>query len=567
MTLELPQKPMRKKESPQLSLKTFFQKGSFDVEKNNGVNEEDSNELKGIASANASKTLKHDNSRKNSQLERDQTDQIPIQKKANLKQIKKDNAEIIPELDTNCVLSDSGNQKFIKGFVGRAELYGKKIKEVIGQIRELEKDRTDFLHFFEQNFVNNPDVDLRLYKINQQPVFLEEKIRYPVSEKILKNVSILASDAGVASSKYLGFEFSLISVALTHFEYKNDQINEVVYYPDHDDGSYGIVFNGSHRSDSDIEVFTSLERAYAEITSIISFLKKYPEKKVHLIILDGSLRIEPYRDLFKENRKYLMKYAEVLNQYETLYTLCQRKKILLVGSVKNSESVEFRENINRAFPTFIKLFPSLNVFHKIRYRDLLEDFNDSYFLYRTLDINQRSCVYRLNSRSTDSGIVPGISQSKPTSLLQESRQYLCFYLQVVPFEAPLKIEFLFDSSLFDGIDRFKGLSELAKISSVADQISGLLLPLANKMGVSSLPIPQIEAHNRATLTLNEFKILEEEVKNKYIIDLMERFNEEEKKSRSEQGQIEDLSEMINMKKEHLKEFMGVFIQRRRSTPL
>lgn len=558
---------MRKKDSPQLSLKAFFQKGSCDVESEIRIIEEKSNQSKSISSENASKTEKQEILHTRLQMEKQQVNQIASQKGEPLKQNKKSYAEIKPGLKVNCEISESNNHKFIKGFVGRAELYGKKIKEVIGQIQELEKDRTDFLHFFENHFVKNPEVDLRLYKINQQSIFLEEKIRYPVSERLLKNVSILASDAGVASSKYLGFEFSLISVALTHFEYKNDQMNEVVYYPDQDDGSYGIVFNGSHRSDSDIEVFTSLERAYAEITSIISFLKKYPEKKVHLIILDGSLRIEPFREAFKENRKYMMKYAEVMNQYETLYTFCQRKKILLVGSVKNTESVEFRENINRAFPTFIKYFPSLNVFYKIRYRDLLEDFNDSYFLYRILDINQRSCVYRLNSRSTDTGIVPGIAQSKPTSLLQESRQYLCFYLQVVPFEAPLKVEFLFDPCLFEGIDRFKGLSELSKISCVADQISGLLLPLANKMGVSSLPIPQIEAHNRATLTLNEFKIFEEEVKNKYIIDLMERFSEEEKRIKSEQREIDEISDLIDMKKEHLKEFMGVFIQRRKSTPL
>ena len=52
---------------------------------------------------------------------------------------------------------------------------------------------------------------------------------------------------------------------------------------------------------------------------------------------------------------------------------------MLIGSVKNTESIEFRENINRSIPLFIKLYPSLKEFYKVRYRDLLEDFNDSYF--------------------------------------------------------------------------------------------------------------------------------------------------------------------------------------------
>ncbi len=567
MTLELPQKSMRKKESPQLSLKSFFQKGTADVEKDIMAESGISSLSKEKSSENAFRGPIQGSSLNNSKIDESKGPMMSPHIKEVSAPGKSKNVRVQSSSNNPSAVSDAGNQSFIKGFVGRSELYGKKINELIGQIRDLEKDRTDFLHFLENNFIKNPEVDLRLYKINQLPLFLEEKIRYPVSERVLKNVSILASDAGVASSKYLGFEFSLISVALTHFDYKNDRMNEVVYYPDQGDGSYGIVFNGSHRSDSDIEVFTSLERAYAEITSILSFLIRYPEKKVHLIILDGPLRIEPFKEQFKENRKYLMKYAEVLNQYEALYTLCQRKKILLVGSVKNTESVEFRENLNRAFPTFINIFPSLNIFHKIRYRDLFEDFNDLYLLYRILDLNQRSCVYRLNSRSTDNGHIPGIGQSKPNSLLQAGRQYLCFYLQVVPFEAPLKIEFLYDSGLFEEIDKLKGLSESSKISVIADQISGLLLPLANKMGVSSLPIPQIEAHNRATLTLNEFKILEEDVKNKYIVDLIDRFNEEEKMGKKVQENIDDISQLFDLKKNHLKEFMGVFIQRRKSTPL
>ena len=166
-------------------------------------------------------------------------------------------------------------QPFVKGFVGRSDLFGMKIKEVIDQIQELEKDRTDFLKFFEKHFVNNQEVDLREYKVGSQSVFFEDKISYPVPDRSLKKVSILASDAGVASTKYLGYELSLISVALTHFEYQDDQISEVVYYPDDESGSYGFVFNGSHRADSDIDVFTSLERSFAELSSIISFLMKH----------------------------------------------------------------------------------------------------------------------------------------------------------------------------------------------------------------------------------------------------------------------------------------------------
>ena len=48
-------------------------------------------------------------------------------------------------------------QPFVKGFVGRSDLFGMKIKEVIDQIQELEKDRTDFLKFFEKHFVNNQE--------------------------------------------------------------------------------------------------------------------------------------------------------------------------------------------------------------------------------------------------------------------------------------------------------------------------------------------------------------------------------------------------------------------------
>lgn len=577
MTVEVPRKAPLNKDPYQSSLKSFFQKKSENVQakKFEEYSFEPINEEKvppKAAEVQSEQIYRKQNPGK-PVAKLDRADQQSMElKTGSKKRVISSNKKraIESKIQRNNTSNVQVKQPFVKGFVGRSDLFGMKIKEVIDQIQELEKDRTDFLKFFEKHFVNNQEVDLREYKVGSQSVFFEDKISYPVPDRSLKKVSILASDAGVASTKYLGYELSLISVALTHFEYQDDQISEVVYYPDDESGSYGFVFNGSHRADSDIDVFTSLERSFAELSSIISFLETYPLKKVHLVILDGALRIEPFKEMFRENRAYVKKYAELLNTYEKLYSICQRKKIMLIGSVKNTESIEFRENINRSIPLFIKLYPSLKEFYKVRYRDLLEDFNDSYFLYRILDINQRSAVFELNSRSTDKGFIPGIPVNKPISLSQPNRQYLCFYMQVVPYEAPLRIEFLYDADMFSNLGQFKSLNNSQMISKLADQISGLILPLANKLGLSSLPIPQVEAHNRATLTLNEFKIVDDEIKSRYVVELMGRFKDDEKKlaeSQSQKENVDNLTEAIDMKQEHIKEFMGVFLQRRRSTPL
>ena len=441
--------------------------------------------------------------------------------------------------------------------VGKDELIRDTISDLVASLHEVEQDRSDFLAFFQTHFLSVPHLDLRVFGGKQQTPFKEPQFAYPVTEARLKNVRIVSADAGVVTREYMGMNLSLISVALVDMCYKNDEIFSVDYFPNEDGKPhYSIHLQNTQQSTQVNKSQVSVKRALLEITIVLNYLRLNLKNPPDLVVLDGSVRIEPLQKLYNMDAEYMEIYRKLLHAYASLYDLCLTRNILLVGCVKNTSSIEFRDNLNRAFPTFLKKYPELRAFHGVRYRELFEDFNDTYLLYRLLDLNERSGVIELKKRE--------LTRHEFGRIEEELAGYplYCYYLQNVGFEMPLKIEFLYAPSLrqrfYNRLVR-KG-SDIAHETYLANKIASLILPLSNKIPDSSLPIPQIEAHMRATLTQQDFAMIEGEIKRQYYLKLFNRFNSQD--TTEDEG---DLT-LLKQKKQFAKEFHGIFSLNRKSSP-
>ena len=71
----------------------------------------------------------------------------------------------------------------------------------------------------------------------------------------------------------------------------------------------------------------------------------------------------------------------------------------MVGSVKDSRGVILRELFSRAFPFFMKKYPTLKPFYSVQYRQIFRRFSDTELLFKLLPSNVRTVAFQYSSDS------------------------------------------------------------------------------------------------------------------------------------------------------------------------
>ena len=373
------------------------------------------------------------------------------------------------------------------------------IPEFAKDIIELETRKSRFIDAFHQMkyFIEHT---MKMSNFFTTEEVLEKQFIFPVSPKSLNNQIIVAVDGSFVRKSYTNFEFSLFRAISVIYSFSAKGI-DIGYYPvENGIENYQLTRILNNTSDQIASSQISIDRAFMEISLINDMITKY-KNNIDMVILDGSILTEPLNLLSSESqhKELMVKYSKLVKEYKKLYNLCDLRKIDLVGVVKDTRSSTFRKLLSRRIP---QILPKLNEpsLLKIDYKKLLPYFSDLDFFHRVLDIGERSCVFSISS-SGNSWIprqleILNKELKSKTSFLDEY-QFFASYMKPAPFDYPIRIEF----------HQNKKNINPAGIHSKIQRICETLYPLSSKFDDFAVPIPQIEAHMRAKLSLADLNMV------------------------------------------------------------
>ncbi len=399
------------------------------------------------------------------------------------------------------------------------------IPEYAKDIVELEAKKSHLMKAFHymKSFI---EVDSNLSKFFSPEEIPDDKLVYTVAPKPLSNINIAAIDGSFVRKSYINFEFSLFRAISVIYSFSDAGI-DIEYYPEKNGmQNYRLSRVLNNTPDQIATSQVSIDRAFMEITLVNDLITKY-KKKIDMVILDGSILTEPLNLLSNssQNNELMIKYSNLVKEYKKLYNLCDIRKIDLVGVVKDTRSSTFRKLLSRRIPQILtKMNDSYVV--QFDYRKLLQYFSDLDLFHRFLGVGERSCTFSISS--SGNSWIPRQLEILNTELnleknfLIDYKFYAC-YMKPVAYDFPIRIEF----------HQNKHNINPTQLQSKTQRICEHLLPLCSKFEDFAVPIPQIEAHLRAKLSINDLNM---------IIQLLNRHIGEELKNYSKKLIFEDVDD-------------------------
>ena len=409
--------------------------------------------------------------------------------------------------------ADYGKKQSIESIRTFDSIINFTIPDLAKDLIDLEKLKTKFCNEFKK--VKKKSFDL--FGFADEKHFAEPKIIYDVKHIPLKNLTVIAIDGSIITRNFFNFDLSLLRGIGVIYNFNSSGIPEIKYHPKKGQENYKIsrILRNSHERETNSLV--SVDRALMEISlaiDIISHSKTYENipEKIDLLILDGSILTEPLNLAHSQYSHSILKnYHTLIKEYQKLYSICEKKGILLVGVVKDTRSSTFIKFLLKNLPILMKKYPELEGITEINYRKLMKYFSDTGFFHRLLDVNERSCCFSINSpkKSWKPRQIELFEKNLKyeTNIIGDFDFFSC-YLKPVKYDLPIRLEFHMKRS---------DLS-INTINTRIQQISSIILALSSKFEKFAIPIPQIEAHMRAKLSEEDLSV---------IINFLERFISEE----------------------------------------
>lgn len=363
-----------------------------------------------------------------------------------------------------------------------ASNYGKmkKLKQIMIKTLLNNQDQLNF-----EKFISHPKYDLK-----------ENFLTKPIQATNIRGIKVVSVDGSSVIKSFMNVDFSFLkAIAVKYYFYKNNKA-KIDYFPDmHGFNNYNIK---GYFSNSDIiESKTSLDMTYMEIKLLNDLIEEKPD--IDLIIIDGSVVIMPINLIFSKDPLISHKYNNLLREYHKLYRNCRENRIILIGSIKDTRTSAYTNLLRDSIQLLKPNHHHLKDFIDINYREVFEYFNDLDLSNRLLHENERSSIFvckREVDKIRDTGIKKEIPYYFPLT-------FYAFYLKTTKNDVPCRIEFFMDEN-----------HNLDDASKKADIISKLLLPISSLNDYFGLPVPQIEAHKRASFKPQEINLLFNSLKRK-----------------------------------------------------
>ncbi|MFX1273818.1 MAG: DNA double-strand break repair nuclease NurA [Promethearchaeota archaeon] len=381
---------------------------------------------------------------------------------------------------------DKHEQK--KEGITKEQLLLSELKNIALEYAEVEKLK----HYFINAIINNLE-SLDFSEFIPYPKFYmkEKYLKKSVSISNIDGLNVVCVDGSSVIKKFMNVDFSFLKVIATKYHFYRNNDAKITFFPDlSGNNNFYIRGNYLNQEENAIEAKTTIDMNYMEINLLNTLIKEHSD--IDLIIIDGSIVIMPINLLFSKDPEISKNYDILLQEYHKLYLNCQKKNIILIGSIKDTRTAALTNLLRDSIQLLKPNHKHLNDFININYRRVVEYFSDLDLFNRVLNKSERSCIFNCKreiEKIRDDGIKKEIPYYFPLD-------FYAFYLKTAKHDIPCRIEFFVDENTpFD------------EASSRADLISSILHPISSLNDHYGLPIPQIEAHRRAVFKPHELNLL------------------------------------------------------------
>ncbi len=337
----------------------------------------------------------------------------------------------------------------------------------------------------------------------------ENLVKKQVSPSNIRGLNVVSVDGSSVVKKFMNVDFSFLKAIAVHYYFYKNHTSKIDYFPDITGfNNYMVQANYINREENVVETKVSMDMTFMEIKLLNELIEK--NNSIDLIIIDGSIVIMPINLIFSKDLEISKKYDKLLKEYQTLYSNCIEKGIILIGSIKDTRTSALTHLIRNSIQMLKPSTTKLADFIKINYRQIIDYFSDLDLFNRVLKKSERSCIFNCKKeldKIRDTGIKKEIPYYFPLS-------FYAFYLKTTLHDTPCRIEFFMDEK-----------HSLKDASEKADLISSILLPISSLNEYYGLPIPQIEAHRRAVFKPAEVNLLFNNLSrtlNSYGVSLLEK---------------------------------------------
>lgn len=293
----------------------------------------------------------------------------------------------------------------------------------------------------------------------------------------LGELTVAGIDGGLLEQQLHGLDLILVRAIAAIFHYCDGELKWARYFP----GEVPLpkLIDVSESLDTwEFELLAGMERQLAEIELAADALKV---SGADVVMLDGSV-VPQYIERFPSSTILLERYQKLISAYTELYSSCSNMGAILIGVVKDSRGGRFVDILKKSIIT--------------KSGDLGLDERDLAMLGRSRDTVLLDHLLRVGERT------PAFTYAeKPAGyVLRDLGEWgvrvHTFYIKTVPFDRPLRVEFL---NLHEDLTR------------TVDQIASLIYALSSHHDAFGLPSVLIEADACARLAEEDLCVIRDSI--------------------------------------------------------
>jgi len=293
----------------------------------------------------------------------------------------------------------------------------------------------------------------------------------------LTNLTIAGVDGGMLEQQLHGLDLILVRAVAAIFHYRDGGLKWAKYFPT--EMQFPRLIDVAEPLDArEFEFLAGMERQLTELEIATEALKT---NELKLLLLDGSV-VPQYVDRFPHNKSLLERYHKLINAYTKLYEACAGSGVMLAGAVKDSRGGRFIDILrDKILPSFGDLDLGQDDL------EVLKRSRDTVLLDHMLDVGKRTFVFRYAENPSNYVL---------SDLGDWASKVHVFYIKTVPFDRPLRVEFV-DC---DG-----------ETAETADHVASLVYALSSHHDAFGLPSVLIEADACARLAEEDLCIVRDSI--------------------------------------------------------
>jgi len=269
---------------------------------------------------------------------------------------------------------------------------------------------------------------------------------------------IAAVDGGIVSKSLHGMDIVLLRSGGVCFIYEKGKMKGVKHKPSKFPDYMPYVFDNV--SDFDWRARANILRQTMEIERAIEMIEENP----FMLLLDGSVVPHQAYRPHEDQKECMVMYKNMIGRYSDLYKKSMKKGIKLVGVVEDSRSRIICDMLSQVISG-----PDCSVLDVTR---------DTSLLFSMLEKGEKTVTFNY---SKEPGNHPTLAD-----LPEHAGKIHSFYLKTVPYDRPLRLDFLSDNPLADG-----------------DEIASIISSISNHHVSYGIPAPIIEADNISKVSEKE----------------------------------------------------------------